>query len=55
MRDVERQHFLASRLTYGGEVSLARRPLFTPLPPGDSDFCQRLSHTQGHISAGRIR
>jgi hypothetical protein len=49
-------HFsLDSRLTVGGEVSLTRRPPFTPRKIPGTHFCQRLSRLQGHSAAGRIR
>jgi hypothetical protein len=32
-------HFLDSRLTDGGEVSLTRRPLFTPIRISGTYFC----------------
>jgi hypothetical protein len=48
-------HFLDSPLTDGGEVSLRRRPPFTPRKIPGTHFCQRLSRTQGHSTAARIR
>jgi hypothetical protein len=47
--------FLDSRLIDGGEVSLARRPPFTPRKIPGTHFCYRQSRPQGHIAAGRIR
>jgi hypothetical protein len=49
-------HFPDNRLTDEGEVvSLTRRPPFTPRKFSGTHFCQRLSRTQGHSAAGRIR
>jgi hypothetical protein len=48
-------HFLDNRLTDDGEVSLTRRPHFTPRKIPGTHFCWRLSRHQGHNAAGRIR
>jgi hypothetical protein len=49
-------HFLDSRLTDGVKVaSLTRRPPFTHRKIPGTHFCYKLSRTQGHSAAGRIR
>jgi hypothetical protein len=49
-------HFLDNRLTDGGEVvSLTRRPPFASRKIPGTHFCQRLSRSQGHCEAGRIK
>jgi hypothetical protein len=49
------QNFVENRLTDGGEVSLTRRPPFTPCKIPGTPFCQRLSRPQRHSTAGSIR
>jgi hypothetical protein len=47
--------FLDNRVAEGGEiVSLTRRPPFTHWKIPSTQFCLRLSRTQGHSAAGRI-
>jgi hypothetical protein len=49
-------HFLDNRLTNGGKtVSLTRRQPFTPRNIPGTHFCWRLSRSQGHGAAGRIK
>jgi hypothetical protein len=49
-------HFLYNRLTDGSEVvSRTRRPPFTLRKIPGTHFCYRLSQSQGHSAAGRIR
>jgi hypothetical protein len=49
-------HFLDNRLTNGVEdVSLMRRPPFTPRKIPGAQFCYGLSPIQDHSAAGRIR
>jgi hypothetical protein len=55
-RIVRLPHFLDNRLTDGGEdVSLTRRPPFTPKNIPGTHSCHRLSRPQDHSAAGRIR
>jgi hypothetical protein len=49
-------HFADNRLTSGAEfLTLTRWPPFTPTKIPGTHFCQRLSQSQGHSAAGRIR
>jgi hypothetical protein len=47
--------YLDNRLTDGGEVSLTRRPHFTPRKITGTYFYYRLSRLQSHNAAGRNR
>jgi hypothetical protein len=49
------QYFLDNRLTDGGDVTLMRRPSFTPWEISGTHFCYRLSRPQCYSMAGRIR
>jgi hypothetical protein len=57
LRDVEAPKFsLDNRLTDGGEVvSLTRQPPSTTRKITGTHFCWKLSRSQGHSAAGRIR
>jgi hypothetical protein len=48
-------HFLENRLIDGGEVSLTRRPHFTPKRSLSVHFCYMLSKSEDQDTAGRIR
>jgi hypothetical protein len=48
-------HFLKNWLTCGGEVSPTGRLLFTPRKIPGIHFCYRLSRTQGHSAARKIK
>jgi hypothetical protein len=48
-------HFLDSRLTDGGKVTVRRRSPFMPKKISGTHFCQKLSRLQGLSAVGRIR
>jgi hypothetical protein len=48
-------HIIDNRLIDGGEVSLKRRPPFTPQEDSWYSFLLEAESAQGHSAAGRIR